>query len=234
VQSSEARTQPEVSRPATAAAKQSARPRRPGCVRLSCSTGCRPLAWIRRSKSPQPAVFFARRRIAVEQPCHPRTTECPYSVVDPGYGSLRASLDRAARIHSSSLRPCLNGQPHATFNLDDAGSDSRFWRFDAGHRRGHCSRASERTPVEGSNTKYSCKDSGIAAGGPQPAHLWGHPYVRQRTDKVAGNAGRRAVGLDASQQQALRLPDRPASRASASSARPVPVRPESSRAMRAR
>jgi hypothetical protein len=69
--------------------------------------------------------------IAVDQTCHLGPRNVPIA------SSIRAmSHDAPAPIEQPDpqviAQACLNGQPHATFNLDDAGSD---WRLGAATRQ---------------------------------------------------------------------------------------------------
>jgi hypothetical protein len=74
--------------------------------------------------------FLAIHRIAVDQACHPGPPNVPIA------SSIRAMGHHApAPIEQPDpqviAQACLNAQPHAAFNLDDAGSD---WRLGAATR----------------------------------------------------------------------------------------------------
>jgi hypothetical protein len=140
-------------------------PRRRRCLRLSWSIGSRPLAWTRRPKSPR-SVLSLDTPDRSRSGASPGTTRFPYSVVDPGDGSPRANLYRAARstTHRSGP-PERSAAPR--FQPGRCGLRLAAWRCDAAIGAG-TARASANEPDRRSIAKHSCKDSGIAAVVPQP------------------------------------------------------------------
>jgi hypothetical protein len=136
--------------------------------------GSRPLAWIRRPKSPRSAVFRDmpdRSRSGVS----PGTKEYPYIVVDPGDGSPHANLHRAAR--SKALRSGLPERSAARpFQPGRYGPRFAAWRCDAVTGAG-AARPPASEAGRGSIGKHPCKDSGISAGVLQP-RAYGLPCVR--------------------------------------------------------
>jgi hypothetical protein len=140
-------------------------PRRRRCLRLRWSIRSRPLAWTQRPKSPRSVLCLDmpdRSRSSVS----PGTTRFPYSVVDPGDGSPRANLYRAARSTTHRSGPPERSAARR-FQPGRCGLRLAAWRCGAATGAGTArAPASERD--RRSIAKHSCKDSGIAAVVPQP------------------------------------------------------------------
>jgi hypothetical protein len=152
--------------------------------------GSRPLAWIRRPKSPRPAIFRDmpdRSRSGVS----PGTKKYPYIVVDPGDGSPHANLHRAAisTAHRSGLPERSAARP---FQPGRYGRRFAAWRCDAVTGAGAARRPASEAG-RGSVGKHPSKDCGISAGVLQP-RACDLPYVRQRTDRLQANPHKSLTG----------------------------------------
>jgi hypothetical protein len=136
--------------------------------------------------------LFAGRWIAVEQPCHPRPRNVPIasSIWAMGHHPPAPIEQPDPQLIAQA---CLNGQPHATFNLDDAGSDSRL----AATTRQPSPALVARQRANPVADRLKSVHVKILALPPwfRSRALWGPPYVRCRTDtnlrrrQVAGAGG---------------------------------------------